>query len=157
MTDGAHFNVGAEAAMKAVIGGEVPPTPPTDYEFEQQIRNAPIRTPDGRKAEFTYDSAANAIARIVLEAYEQYPQLQEMSDDHVFLRTKDDKIDWSNPIALNVTLYDVIKKLHPEGTIEREVMADATGFMWGWAMNAARKILGLGPVPNPAIMTIKVP
>lgn len=46
-------------------------------------------------------------------------------------------------------LYDVMKA---EGIDLAEL--ELTGFMWGWAVNAARKVLGDGPVPNPAIVEI---
>jgi hypothetical protein len=35
--------------------------------------------------------------------------------------------------------------------------AGCSGFQWGWAVNAARSILNLDAVPNPALMTISVP
>lgn len=152
MGDGAHLNIGAERAMKTIVDGKEQPPAMTDEEFEAMVRNAPI------SGELSYESASSAAARIVLEAYEEYPQLRELSDECVYLRDSNGNIEWGNEggkmIHLNVTLYDVIKKLHKEGTAERDVLVDLTGFMWGWAMNAARKILGLGPVPNPAMWTI---
>lgn len=49
-------------------------------------------------------------------------------------------------------LYQTLKEARPdlvEGTLE-----ELTGFMWGWAVNAARYVSGLPAVPNPAIVTI---
>lgn len=150
MTDGAHLNIGANDAMKFVVGGGDRPKPMTDAEFEASIRTAPY------ESEFDYGTSSNAIARSVLEAYEKYPQLRDLSIDHLYLHDEHGDIDWSNPIVLNVELYDVMKKLHPEGSLVRELYAGMSGFMWGWAVNAARKVLGLGPMPNPAILTFTV-
>lgn len=51
--------------------------------------------------------------------------------------------------VLHRSLYDELK--------DRGVAIDAldlTGFMWGWAANAARYCVELPPAPNPAIMEI---
>ena len=148
--DGAHLNIGAESAMKKIVGGEELPEPMTNEEFEQSIRTAPIEEGLG------YDGGANACARIILETYEKYPELQHMTDSRTYLHGADGEIDWNNAIATNTTFTDVFNKLHPEGTPEHDlVIVELSGFMWGWAINAARKILGLGPLPNPALMTIR--
>lgn len=150
MSDLAHQNVDARTAMGLVIGGGEVPVAPSDAEFEERIRNTPII-----QETFSYDTAADATARVVLEAYERYPQLQLLPEDHEYLRGPDGEVDWGNPITINVTLYDVIRKLYPNGSeVYEKLLIDLSGFMWGWAVNAARKILGLGPLPNPAIMTI---
>lgn len=152
MNDGAHMNIGAESALGAVLGSEETPERMTDEEFERVIRTAPIAPGLG------YEGGANACARIILDAYEAYPELQDMTDSRTYLHLADGDIDWSNPISTNRTLTDVIKRLYPEGTPEHDhVIVDLTGFMWGWAVNAARKVLGLGPVPNPALVTIEIP
>lgn len=150
MTDGAHQGIDAESAMKFIVGGEDHPEQMSDEEFEQMIRKAPL------EGDLDYSGGANAMARILLEALEKHPQLRDLPDGHEYLMTSDGQIfrtdeGWS-PIALNVDLYDVIKRLHPEH--QETIFDNLTGFMWGWAVNASRKILGLGPVPNPAIMTI---
>ena len=41
-----------------------------------------------------------------------------------------------------------------EASPERKVMMELTGFMWGWAYNAAARVLGLNAQPNPAIVEI---
>jgi len=145
MPDGAHLNIGAEEGMKANIAGEEP-HPMTDEEFEQMVREAPIPGD-------SYSGQANATAKLILEMYEEYPQTRELPEEREYLRDLDGHVDWNDPIYLNVTLYDVTKKAYPQ---HHELFLDLTGFMWGWAVNAARKILGLGPLPNPALMTISV-
>lgn len=64
-----------------------------------------------------------------------------------------DVSEYRYKVVLNVNLYDVVKQLHPE---YQPLFDDLTGFMWGWAVNAARHILKLGAVPNPAIITVGV-
>lgn len=153
MTDGAHLNISADDAMGTIVGGKEQPEPMTNAEFEDMIRSAPIMSAED--SEFDYGNCSNACARIVLEAYEDYPQLQDLPEKHELLRDATGDIDWNNPIRLNITLYDVLKQLHDENSNEyRFVLSELTGFMWGWAVNAARKIRGLDPVPNPALLTI---
>lgn len=153
MTDGAHLNVGAANAMKTILGGDEP-EPMTDEEFEAMIREAPLSP-----GMWDYGAYANATARIVLEAYERWPQLQEMADTHVYLSDSNGFADWNvngigSAVVLNRTLYDVIKQIYPEHY--EAIFIELSGFQWGWAVNAARKILDLGPLPNPAIVTIGV-
>ena len=124
MSDGAHLGMGAEAAMKAVIGGGDGPSDPDAAlrELEAEIRRASAEPP------MTYDSTANLAARIVLEHLERHPQDRAIDEHEVYQRLR--------------------SQLDP---------LDLTGFMWGWAVNAARAILELPPVPNPAILVIEVP
>jgi len=151
MTDGAHLNIGAEKAVETILGGEDEPEHLTDEQFEQMIRTAPI------KPDLGYDEGSNACARIVLEAYEKYPQLQDLPEEHIYLKFANGKTDLDNFYSINTTLYDVLRKLYDDDSYEyRWVFSELTGFMWGWAVNAARKVLGLGAVPNPALITIEL-
>jgi len=148
-TDGAQQNIPAESAMKFIVGGGEYPEALDDLSFEAMIREAPLT------GDLGYEGGANAAARLILEAYERYPQTRELAEDHLYLANGEDgKIDWNNPIYLTVTLYDVIKKIYPQH--QEEIWDYLTGFMWGWAVNAARKIAGLSPRANPAIMEISV-
>ncbi len=147
MTDGAHLNIGAESAMKTILGSKDEEEPLSAEAFEKKIREATILDGD----DFDYDAASAFTARLVLEAYERYPMLRDHSDNTEYLTGKDGKIDWNNPIPTNRTLYEIIKRIYPE---HLSVFRDLTGFMWGWAVNAARNILDLGPLPNPALMTL---
>lgn len=156
MPDLAHQNVDAATAMKLNVGGGEVPEGASDSEFEERIRGASLAiTADGSGE--GYSSFADATARVILEAYEEYPQLRDLSGEPDYLKGKNGRVDWSNPIALNVTLGNVIDKLHPKGSqVHDQILAELTGFQWGWAVNAARKILGLGPVPNPALWEFRV-
>jgi len=157
MGDGAQANIDAGTAMRAIIGGgDIPDELPTDMTFAETIRAAelPEEWVSGGDG---YAAYANYAALIVLRIYEKYPMTQGLSDEPEYLRDGDGTIDWTRPIALNVTLYNVVKQLHTdENGPARRCLSALSGFQWGWAVNAARKIVGLGPVPNPALLTISI-
>lgn len=146
MSDGAHQGLRADAAMKAILAGEDPGSPMSETAFEQMIREAPL------DQGWDYGTASNAIARLVLKAYEDYPMLREVPDDVQYLVDANGNKVYS--IKLTNSLYDVIKQLYPEHY--DDLFSGMTGFMWGWAVNAARSILDLGPLPNPALLTISI-
>ena len=138
--NGAHLGIKARDALSAIFGGG------DDYElvedFESYIRNATFDI-DCQPLDEAYNAAAAAAARLVLEAYEEYPALTEMSDQSVYLTDKQGNKNYK--IKLNRDLYEVVKEIYPE---QDDLFRGLTGFMWGWAVNAARSILGLGPLPN---------
>jgi hypothetical protein len=124
--DGANLKIPAEAAMRAVLGAESEPKRMSDEEFEQMIRTA--------ESTDSYDGCANRAARLVLEYME------------------------ANPSTVNLDvwqLYDTLKPTVSEMD-RKECLEQTTGFMMGWAVNAARHILKMKPVPNPAIITIEL-
>jgi hypothetical protein len=139
MEDGAHLNVGAESAMKSIIGGSEP-TVLTDEQFEEMIRTA-----DLDRSPVNYDMAANQVARLVLEAYEKYPRLQTMPDYAEYI-----EVDDGGLVPITTTLTDVIFRIYKG----HKALSGISGFQWGWGVNAARKILNLGPLPNPALLEI---
>jgi hypothetical protein len=154
MTDGAHLHLTADAAMKAVVAGVPPPELLTDEAFEQMIRQAPY--PETWEEDGVgYAAYANYTARLILEMYEQYPMLRDVPSEWVFIRNThgDPNYDLGSAVT---TIDDIFKRLHPDGTPGRKVYSELSGFQWGWAMNAARSILRLGPVPNPAILTVHI-
>lgn len=150
--DGADQGIMPERALKTVLGGEEQPTQDEKLnleEFEDRVREAPI---EGG----SYDGSALACARMILEAVEKYPPLRQVPYESVYLRGGDGMMIMSpdgGAVVIQPGLHDVLKRLHPTG-IEAEILADLTGFMWGWACNAVQRILGKDPVPNPAIVDI---
>ena len=124
--DGADLNMRADAAMEAVLGGEQPARM-TDAQFEQMIRSASLSD-----ATFSYESCANRYARLCLEYLEAHPESHSLNAD---------------------ALYDALKPAVSTEDRER-VLGELTRFMGGWGANAARHILKLHSVPNPAIITI---
>lgn len=153
-SDGAQLGVGAERALKTIIGGESTPNleeRETIEEMEKRIRSAPI------DANMSYDGCATACARIILEAFDHYPNLRDLPSETPYLCDSNGKavfID-GNMIATGRSLYDVLKKLYPDETsAQQQIFSELTGFQWGWAANAARRCKGLGEVSNPAIIEI---
>lgn len=167
MSDGADEGIGAERALKTILGGDPPPGPEEQESVEAmraRILAAPL-DPHG-----SYDGCATACARIVLEALERWPVLTSVPTETIYLRDDDNKAvlvtsageivsDFSadvHMVPISSSLYDVLKRIHPEGTTQHAVFEELTGFMWGWAVNAARRCaqvgVKLGPVPNPALL-----
>lgn len=161
MTDGAHLGIGAKTALGKIIGGKEIPEDSvmSEAEFEAHIRGIDYSD----VTVLTYDTSATAIAKMVLDALEKYPVLQTVPTEKVYLRDedgavlspdKDENYGFQKMIPISADLYAVLKLLYGANSIEVEILKDSTGFMWGWAVNAARSILGLGPVPNPAIIEV---
>lgn len=156
MSDGAHQGVDAERALGTILGGEGQPEESekqTPEEMLASIQQAPLE----RKS---YGGTSLACARIILEAYEKYPELRSHPTSTQYLRGKDGKLveKAGKDFGLIVLVHDlnhILKQLHPdESSPERQILSDLTGFMWGWAVNAVGYALGEPPKPNPALMTI---
>lgn len=124
--DGADLGMTAEAAVKAVLGGGEEPPTRTPEELRAVIE---ANQGDG------YDGCANRAALAVLQLFETVPASRTWSTD-----------DPGDP------LYQSVKDGRPD--LYDEVWSQMTGFQWGWAVNAAKYIVGEPPVPNPAILVI---
>lgn len=122
--DGADLNMAADGAVKAALGGEQPERM-SDEDFAAMIR--------GASNAGSYGGCANVIARGMLEHLERHPE---------------------SAILDVFGLYDATKSDPLTPQTVRDAMAESTGFMAGWAANAARHILKLNPVANPAIIEI---
>ncbi len=149
--DGADLGFGAEAGMKAVMGGEQPKKGMSPAEMRAYLEKA--HDPS------SYDGCANVCARIVLGVLERHPEAQSLPADRdvEWPKKADGSMDWdAPPIVLREGVYEFIQRVEPEtyATHKAAVFSELTGFMWGWAVNAARYALELPPVPNPAIVTI---
>jgi hypothetical protein len=134
--DGADLNIPAEAALRAVLGGEQPESL-SDEAFEQQIRTAPLDPAD-------YGAAATYAARLCLEFLEAHPEHHATPIEAVG--------EWRDGeyVMVRPGLYDVMKAAGvPLSDLQ------LSGFQWGWASNAARHLLGLDHQPNPAIVTLR--
>jgi hypothetical protein len=157
--DGADLGIGAESALKVVLGGEpqeeqVTRTP---AELRAMIEAVPVESRFYRPS--GYGDGANATAKIVLHFLERHPECALMPAESAreWPKKDDGTTDWNGtPTVTQEGIYDAIKRLEPE-TYERHrehVFSELTGFMWGWAVNAAKYCLDLPPVPNPAIVEI---
>lgn len=152
--DGADLGITADSALKVVLGGEpqeeqVTRTP---AEMRAMIEAAPLDAGG-------YGGCANACARLVLGFMERHPETHRMPADskHEWPTKADGSTDWNaTPTVIEEGVYEAIKRLEPElyEQHREHIFGELTGFMWGWAVNAAKYCLDLPPVPNPAIVTI---
>ena len=154
MSDGAHMGVSADRALETILGGKEQPAKEerqTPRQMLDAIREAPQKPLD-------YGSAALLYARVLLEAYEAYPELCDHPTESVYLRDASGQMVWAEgggAVVLQPDIYAVLKQIHPdESCWQRKVMSGLTGFMIGWANNAVRYALGDPPKPNPALGTI---
>lgn len=129
MADGAHLGISASRALETILGGKSQPAQDErlkQEEFTQWIRSAPHEYGDIR-GEDAYGEASRWLAKRYLLIIEQAPMV-----------TRD--IAW-----------DVFKTKWPDDV---EKAGGMTGFMHGWAWNAARNVMEKPPESNPAILTI---
>lgn len=144
MSDGAHLGYGAEAAMKAILDGEQPAERETAGQMFERIMAT------SRDDATTYDGIATYMAKLIILALRADPMLANQPIANVYGRNPDGSTDYDT--VTTPGLWEVLRdRLDPA---DREAVSGMSGFMWGWAVNAARRCLELGPVPNPAIITI---
>lgn len=146
MTDGAHLGVSAHRAIETILGGE--PSPSPDEQMTVSEFRAWIMLPDQEPLD--YSEAARREARIILGYFLADPTRASLPGDTVY--------DWEGDPDhgskgmkreyATVGLYDVMEA---DGVEHEDGLS---GFQWGWALNAARRCVELGPVPNPAIIDI---
>jgi len=150
MSDGAQQGIGAERALGTILGGQ--PAPSEDEGMSREALEARIMVAPYPPE--SYDDAALYTAKFILTALRAHPEIQTAPVE--------DAYDFSG-IELGQRMPDVIpltqkgwpallKEIDPAGY--DAAVDEITGFMWGWATNAARYILDLPEVPNPAIITI---
>lgn len=149
MSDGAHLGYGAEAAVHAVLGGAQPEHLETAEEMRDRIMATTVEEAHG-----TYDGCATYMAKIILTAFTLQPELAQVPTEPVYETDDDGRMRFvdGNPVVVHPGLYEVLKQRITAD--DRDVAKEMSGFQWGWAVNAARRCVELGPVPNPAIVTI---
>lgn len=165
-SDGGNIGISAEKAMHAIVGGEMPTE--EDVQTKEQTQERILAAFDSPPTSFDYGGSADAIAGAIYRFCEAHPEAWEWPVEPEYewrvpggewVKAKD-LTSWTGAEhrATGPDLYEEIKKWLSE--IGRkdivEVFSDATGFMWGWAVNAAHWVKDLPPVPNPAIVTIEV-
>lgn len=165
MPDGAHQGVGPNRALGTILGEKEQPTDEekmTREEFEAWVRSAMTR-PELESATFSesgegYDETSRTVARIVLEFLEAHPEHRDVpAEGQGEFRVKGTGGKPTPETPYEDTEYVMVRE-GLDDVMEREGVSlkglDLTGFMYGWAVNAARSILDLPPVSNPAIMEI---
>lgn len=129
MTDGAHLGISASRALNTILGGASSPTEEerkSQEDFAAWVYSAPFAL-DNIGGDDPYAEASRWLARRFLFIMEQAPAIDRD------------------------TAQEVFRTMWPEDAKEAKLM---TGFMHGWAWNAARHVLSRLPQPNPAILTI---
>jgi hypothetical protein len=151
MSDGAHQGYGAEAAVKAVFGSDDPVELETVEEMRDRILAAPRPEPEPEGEGYSYDGTATYLAKIVLTALLADPALASVPTEAVYAHDDESKMVWP-AVKIQPSLWDILKeRTSPE---DYAAVQGFTGFQWGWAVNAARRCVELGPVANPAIIEI---
>jgi hypothetical protein len=144
--------VSAGDALKVILGGqsEDDQVHQYDQDFEQTIRKA--SGPPWDYDDDGYSKCANYLARQILEWLEKDPKHIQIPVESVYKFLKDKNgIEVMDGYTITEKGWSDLMKADgyfPDG------MYGCTGFQWGWACNAARKIVGLTAIPNPAILTI---
>jgi hypothetical protein len=147
--------VSAERALKTILGNE---DQPTDEEMEsvEDMRNRLLgmTREDATDYGSTADYAASLILNFILEdAARRIAIPTEMEYD--WDGDPDHGANGCKPeYVIHKGLYAVMKEAGPPYDEIGEL--GLTGFMWGWAVNAARRCVNMPPKPNPAIVEINL-
>jgi hypothetical protein len=152
--DGAHLGVSAARALDTILGGK--PSPSADEQMDAETFRIWIKTAD---REDSYGEAARLCARYLLEYLTAHPEDSTLPLDPTYnwdraraeLGRSPDSIEEMNRYRTGEGLWDRAAAVTPQ---LRQM--DLTGFMVGWAFNAARRCLELPPAANPAILTVAV-
>jgi len=96
-----------------------------------------------------YDDAARYTAKFLLVTLRAHPEIA--------VQPVESELDFKNSTPDNIIVTrkgwsDLLKEVDPTGY--EKAVNGISGFMWGWAVNAARYVLDLHEVPNPAIIEI---
>ena len=135
--DGAQYGVDAESAMKAALGGEESTPRSTTAEMADRIRATTEPT--------DYSGTADYCAKLILEWLEADPTRAQGPTENVYQDGPNG--EWTG----NVTEPGWYDRMKADGIPLDQL--GLSGFMWGWAVNAARAIVELPEVPNPAIVS----
>ncbi len=147
-SDGAHLGLGAESAMKAIVGGEeAAERPMTAGEMKDWILAAQSED----EIEWDYNEAARFTAKCILKWLLADPHRSQSPAENEYEKDQGGKLVFNARGGLNLITPGWHERMKAEGI---EVATGITGFQWGWAVNAARRCLELDPLPNPAIITI---
>ena len=129
-SDGAGAGIGAARALETVLGGKEPPTEAdsmTREQMEAHIVAAPWpggKAPEMEMGADAYDLASRCIAKAFLLLMKE---------------------------GVTGDLWDEMKAHWPD---YEHAVGGASGFMVGWAENAARYVLGQPEKQNPALAEI---
>lgn len=134
-SDGATQGIKPTDALKVILGGQDEADQP--HMTPEQVRDMVMATnlsDINYSSDDGYDMCCRWVARQIVEYEQKHPGALALEDD----------------------IYKLIKADMKEGGPEWEMLTSITGFQWGWALNTARMLNELDPVPNPAIVTVNV-
>lgn len=140
--DGADLGVKAEDGMRAAIGGEQPKEQMDPVAFERYIME--------QEGPSDYSGTAAYAAKLILLHLRAHPEDTQIPVERPYDTIRDD-----TGHVVDVKRVEGVRNLTDvmfEDPKFKEL--DLTGFMWGWAVNAARRCCELEAVPNPAIITV---
>lgn len=148
MPDGAHIGVGADRALETILGDAPQPTDEECQTADEMRAEILACTEDPH----TYGGTATFMANRILNWLLANPaRAQEPPEvDYDWDGDPDRGADGCKPEFVRAPGWTTLMKadgVWPDGI-------DLTGFMWGWAVNAARRCLELPPIANPAIIDV---
>lgn len=151
MTDGAHLGISPHDAMSVAVRGDTEAAERTNgLEVLASAIEASVHPDEFRTviAGDSYNNGANYAAKLILAFLLAHPEYANLpAESHWDWKAPKDAD--GHPPLIQEGLSAVMKR---EGVDLDDL--DLTGFMYGWAVNAARVLCELPPVPNPAIVTI---
>lgn len=152
MGDGAHLGVGPMRALKTILGGD---PQPSDEEREsiEEMRNRILLITRDQATD--YDTISLYAAKLILVFLLDDPSRKDIPTENVYEQDASGGLvisDEGGLVLAEPGLYEVMKQAGEPWSAIGDL--GLTGFMWGWACNAARRCLELPPVENPAILTI---
>lgn len=146
----------AEAAMKQAISGE----PAEPYTATQLL--ADMDTVSIDNAHDSYNNASLFTAKLILTWLLEEPSRALSPIENEYALDDNGRMKWvddnGNPTPLShghaiVRTHGWYDRMKADGYALGDL--GLTGFMWGWAVNAARRCVELPSVPNPAILTLE--
>lgn len=156
--DGAHMGVGAERALKTILGDDPQPEK-AEQRTPDEMRIWILSAMPGVPSEpFSYDDACRWTARQILEQFLADPSLAstpiETEYDWPTIRADARYINSQGSEGVEVMREHVLRRGLMDVLKDRGVIFESglTGFQWGWACNAARFCVELPPVRNPAFL-----
>lgn len=141
--DGAHLGVTAERALSTIVGGAPQPSGDERMDAATFIRYIESAPDDAA----SYNDTARLAAKWLLRHLRDHPTDINLPIDGRYECAIPG--DWTTSRKVERDLYDAIKESCPSFD-----ELGLTGFMWGWAANAARRCLEAPPLPNPAILDV---
>lgn len=154
--DGAHLGIDAKSALGLVMGKDEEEAPERVDPAGMRKRILAAATRGG--GPLGYDDCGEMAAGMVLMFYEAHPEATTWPVERAHHWERDGqqvdpgKDGWEGLqyVGDGPDLYAEVNSF-TDGKLDGFGL---TGFLWGWAVNAARYALDLPPEPNPAIITV---